>query len=995
MRLSITRVLRSAFRPVRLDHFVRRNSTAQRGADAAFSNATPRVVVSSNSNNIHENLATEEALLRGVVLEKGEGMLMLYVNTPCVVVGRNQNILSEVSMRRATAEGIRVARRSSGGGAVFHDTGNLCLSFFTHRTDYAPEKTIQILRAALSAAFGLEPSRLTTTRRHDLFLDEKKITGSAMRVQRDIAFHHCTLLLSSCREALGRYLQPEATTVHFHTAAVSSVRSPVTTIQSEVTNAPVEAVPGGLSLLRVPLFSEFVGLFYQVFGGHVMESGELPVNAPAVADFVSQWKAGQAGDDAAPLHLLDVQEAMQSFQFVDGEGRPPSKDVSTLSEEVRRCAALDWLWSMPKFETVIRISASELQAALLRPSVVESVPATLWQCCLAAADGELLAQDIVDELLQFVFPSSSTVLLVRSMVQQRKVVEAEVLAAEAEIVLTLQKETSTGWFNAAPYSAAPFLTALVRSVIHDQNADATRTAEELKSCVQPLVNTPECGLDLPEPCQVSSAALLSDAILRVWKEKNNFDFARVPAAAGTSKASILSFFSRLLFGSTPPSDPMLLAARSTSLGGARRGAAATFGAGRQCIAVGSPASAAIVCPCAAMCGAARPASLRRSEAVAAPFLSAPHRSLHSSAVHRMPPPGVGGGAAAMYQCGECGKSFRLLNALNHHIMTKHAGNAKAMVMKDGKLEPVGAAAAASAKSTPAGAPPNGAPPNPSVSAAGMAFPGMPIGGAPFGGVGSSTQPPTAPSSGAAAGSETEPGEAADDDKKSAFVCTICQKTFRLEAALQHHYQAKHNMSAPNTAAGTESKNPASAADGTAGTAGGTNVGVADDATQAPVNAAEYLRQQEGDLPSAPQYHLDVAPNAPDESDIAVHWRCVNLCVLMGIISDIQVGYVFEDHVLQFTLATHFEAPSPGDPDRDFHLVRVYDEKYWGPLKDSFKDGDVVLVNGRLRLVPQYDATLRKYYHHPVVQVFPDCGLGEARPSCHTEMIHTMLCDTAL
>lgn len=347
-----------------------------------------------------------------------------------------------------------------------------------------------------------------------------------------------------------------------------------------------------------------------------------------------------------------------------------------------------------------------------------------------------------------------------------------------------------------------------------------------------------------------------------------------------------------------------------------------------------------------------------------------YRGFHTTSRWSLPPPSPKGGATVSYQCGECSKSFRLLNALNHHILTKHAGNAKAMMMKDGKLVPVEVAAPAASPTVTATPAPNRTPTAP----VGMAFPGMPLGAAPFGGVGGSMSPVGA-STGTAPGAhngDTEPGEeVSTDDKKSAFVCTICQKTFRLEAALQHHYQAKHNMKAPSSVAPTSASTAEKGAGGEAATRG-----VADDATtKAPASVAEYVRQQEGELPSAPQYHLDVAPNAPEESEIAVHWRCVNHCVLMGQISDISVGYVFEDQVLQFTLATNFEAPSPGDPDKDFHLVRVYDESFWKPLKDQLRDGDVVMVDGRLRLVPQYDAVLRKYYHHPVVQVFPGSGFA--------------------
>nr|4DNI_A Chain A, Fusion protein of RNA-editing complex proteins MP42 and MP18 [Trypanosoma brucei brucei TREU927] len=127
------------------------------------------------------------------------------------------------------------------------------------------------------------------------------------------------------------------------------------------------------------------------------------------------------------------------------------------------------------------------------------------------------------------------------------------------------------------------------------------------------------------------------------------------------------------------------------------------------------------------------------------------------------------------------------------------------------------------------------------------------------------------------------------------------------------------------------------------------------------------------LPQAPQYHLDVAPNAPEEGEVAAHWRCVNHCVMLGVVQNIQEGFVFEDKVLQFTLITDFEGPSPGDPDKDFHTVRVFDSDYSSRVKEQLRDGEWFLVTGRLRMVPQYDGSMRKYYHYPVIQVHPGCG----------------------
>ncbi|RNF02298.1 putative RNA-editing complex protein [Trypanosoma rangeli] len=341
-----------------------------------------------------------------------------------------------------------------------------------------------------------------------------------------------------------------------------------------------------------------------------------------------------------------------------------------------------------------------------------------------------------------------------------------------------------------------------------------------------------------------------------------------------------------------------------------------------------------------------------------------------------------------YQCGQCGKSFRLLNALNHHIMTKHAGHAKAMVLRAGKLEEVkpdevkskssqtrDVTPAASMASTGAVWPTTQLP---------TGFPGMeysPLGGAaPFAtplGVASAVPLKSPPGPGAtiptgANGNETESFVTDEDAEKKLFVCTICQKTFRLEAALQHHYQAKHNMEMPTTSTSTASTRAASHSTTIAGAATTIFGGNTDDAARS-MTGTHYVHSQESVLPQAPQYHLDVAPNAPEEGDVAAHWRCVNHCVVLGPVQNIQEGYVFEEKVVQFTLITDFEGPSPGDPDKDFHTVRVFDSSFCEQLKKELKEGERFLVTGRLRMIPQYDSAMKKYYHYPVIQVHPGCG----------------------
>lgn len=541
-----------------------------------LSSATPFIVAKSNSSVIYENLAVEAALMRGLVLQKNEGVLFFYIDSPCVVVGRNQNILQEVSMRRAVRDRVRVARRASGGGTVFHDGGNVCLSFISCRDDYAPEKTVQLLRSALSVGFHVAPHRLTTTSRHDLFLDGQKITGSAMRVQRDMAYHHCTLLLSSSRQMLGRYLQPEHDTYFFHTAAVSSVRSPVTTLQHAlwsnkdgVTDSTDERIKKQREYLVDPSnFMRFMGLFYSRFAGckEVLAGDMENISShPLFTSFFEEWAAREESLKVAEpssshalsrsiFYELDVLQGMKErFRFIDGEGRRPvAEEGETLPAEVARTASLDWLWNMPKFESVVALTREELREGLLA-LLSPSAAAAWWNPhqCEGMEEDEVQLDVVLDELIESVLlPAASaesvgegeTVLFVKSVVSQRVVQEIEIFSGalsaaeikperkEVDTTTTSPsaKSTAKPTFDTSTLHSSMILTGLVEActkgqlVDKEENIASQKDYDALAAVLRPLVAS--SLFDLPEAYQLPCAVALISSILRIWRRKNNFDF---------------------------------------------------------------------------------------------------------------------------------------------------------------------------------------------------------------------------------------------------------------------------------------------------------------------------------------------------------------------------------------------------------------------------------------------------------------------------------------
>lgn len=171
------------------------------------------------------NLAIEEHLLRNVQI--AEPILFLYINEPSVVIGRNQNPLEETNPRFLKAQGIHLVRRLSGGGAVYHDPGNLNFSFIVpgrqdlHNFVKFTKPVIDVLdRLGIAAELR---------GRSSLFTNGQKISGNAQYAARDRMFSHGTLLFDTDLEMMRKALIPAQAQID--SKAVQSIRSSVTNLR--------------------------------------------------------------------------------------------------------------------------------------------------------------------------------------------------------------------------------------------------------------------------------------------------------------------------------------------------------------------------------------------------------------------------------------------------------------------------------------------------------------------------------------------------------------------------------------------------------------------------------------------------------------------------------------------------------------------------------------------------------------------------------------------
>lgn len=171
----------------------------------------------SNQTNPYWNIAVENYLV-----EHAECItLYLWRNRRTVVIGQNQNPFSEVNVEALEADGGYLMRRKTGGGAVYHDDGNLNFSFVVPKSLYDQRRQFAVIQRAVES-FGLHTE---LSGRNDILAEGRKFSGNAFSKGRVNDLHHGTLLVSGDMSDLARYLKPKPAKLQKH--GVQSVRSRV------------------------------------------------------------------------------------------------------------------------------------------------------------------------------------------------------------------------------------------------------------------------------------------------------------------------------------------------------------------------------------------------------------------------------------------------------------------------------------------------------------------------------------------------------------------------------------------------------------------------------------------------------------------------------------------------------------------------------------------------------------------------------------------------
>ena len=190
------------------------------------------------------NLAIEEYVLRN--LGEDESYLLFYINEPSIIIGKNQNTIEEINTDYVESKGIKVVRRLSGGGAVYHDFGNLNFSFITkddgdsfHNFKKFTEPVVQALKK-----MGINAE---LSGRNDLMVEGRKISGNAQFSTKGKMFSHGTLLFNSEMDHIVSALKVRKDKIE--SKGIKSVRSRVANI-SEFLHEPMTMEQFRMELLK-------------------------------------------------------------------------------------------------------------------------------------------------------------------------------------------------------------------------------------------------------------------------------------------------------------------------------------------------------------------------------------------------------------------------------------------------------------------------------------------------------------------------------------------------------------------------------------------------------------------------------------------------------------------------------------------------------------------------------------------------------------------------
>lgn len=176
------------------------------------------------------NMATEEYIINSLPMDD---YLTFYIHDPSIIIGQHQNTIEEINQDYVEAKGIHVQRRLSGGGAVYHDHGNLNFSFIVKST-IENVNNFDVLTRPVIKALEKMGIHSELSGRNDILIDGKKFSGNAQYFAKGKLLQHGTLLFNSQMSELGNALKVKE--LKIESKGIKSVRSRVTNIMDYMEN---------------------------------------------------------------------------------------------------------------------------------------------------------------------------------------------------------------------------------------------------------------------------------------------------------------------------------------------------------------------------------------------------------------------------------------------------------------------------------------------------------------------------------------------------------------------------------------------------------------------------------------------------------------------------------------------------------------------------------------------------------------------------------------
>ncbi len=192
------------------------------------------------------NLAIEEYVLKEMDIEQ-DSFLLFYINEPSIIIGKNQNTVEEVNTEFVDANGIHVVRRLSGGGAVYHDLGNLNFSFLT-KDDGESFRNFAKFTEPVIEALAKMGVTAELKGRNDILVDDKKVSGNAQFATKGRMFSHGTLMFDTEIERVVKALKVKKDKIE--SKGIKSIRSRVTNIKEYMPNQEMTIEDFRLEILK-------------------------------------------------------------------------------------------------------------------------------------------------------------------------------------------------------------------------------------------------------------------------------------------------------------------------------------------------------------------------------------------------------------------------------------------------------------------------------------------------------------------------------------------------------------------------------------------------------------------------------------------------------------------------------------------------------------------------------------------------------------------------